>query len=343
VGGGADGAATGGGVSEVDGVVGGLAAGRDTIAGRDVHEIAVSGDWPEPGEDSRAALSRALGDIPDMSDVLIDGLVACGVPDVLAAHHGRLRMVVLVHLPLGDETGLSETDAARLRAKEREALHLADAVVATSAAAARRISEMHDLTGVAVAVPGVEPAAPATPSDGGGRLLCVAAVTPRKGQDLLVTALEGELADLGWSCTFVGAVSRPVPYRSANIRFTGAKAGAELDAAYADADLFVLPSRAETYGMVVTEALARGLPVVATDVGGVAEALGLAPDGSRPGLLIPPDDPAALAAALRRWLTEPALRARLRASAMARRDNLPAWADTARHIRDVLDKQEGTA
>ena len=113
--------------------------------------------------------------------------------------------------------------------------------------------------------------------------------------------------------------------------------GNALDRAYSDADLFVLPSRAETYGMVVTEALARGLPVVATAVGGVPEALGLAPDGDRPGLLIPPDDPAALADALRAWLTDPGLRERLRKAALGRRETLPTWHDAARRLSEVLD------
>ncbi|GIM92301.1 glycosyltransferase family 4 protein [Paractinoplanes toevensis] len=303
---------------------------------REVHEIAVGGSWPVPAAPARAALGRALADIPDMSDVLIDGLVACGVPELLEPHRRRLRLIVLVHLPLSDETGLDAAEAARLRAKERATLHLATRVIATSNAAARRISDMHGLTDVAVAVPGVDPAPPATPAADGHRLLCVASVTPRKGQDLLVTVLERDLADLSWTCTFVGALTRPVPHSSANIHFTGPKAGSDLDAAYANADLFVLPSRAETYGMVVTEALAHGLPVIATDVGGVSEALGHAPDGTRPGLLIPPDDLAALATALRRWLTEPALREALRTSAAARRETLPTWTDTARQINAAL-------
>ena len=68
----------------------------------------------------------------------------------------------------------------------------------------------------------------------------------------------------------------------------------------------MLPSRAETYGMVVTEALARGIPVLASDAGGLPETLGRDPDGRVPGLLVPPGDAAALAAALRGWLDDPA-------------------------------------
>jgi glycosyltransferase involved in cell wall biosynthesis len=98
----------------------------------------------------------------------------------------------------------------------------------------------------------------------------------------------------------------------------------------------VLASRAETYGMVVAEALARGLPVVAADVGGLTEALGNGADGIRPGLLVPPDDPGALAAAVRRWLGDPELRRRLRAAARERRDSLPGWETTASVIAGVL-------
>jgi glycosyltransferase involved in cell wall biosynthesis len=195
---------------------------------------------------------------------------------------------------------------------------------------------MHDLSGVAVAAPGVEAASPATPDPSGRRLLCVASVTHRKGQDLLVEALEGAMADLDWSCTFAGALREPVPHTDPRIRFAGPLAGAELDAAYAGADLFVLPSRAETYGMVVTEALARAVPVVATSVGGVPEALGIASDGSRPGRLIPPDDVPALAGVLREWLTDAGLRDRWRTAALDRRRTLPTWTETARQLADIV-------
>jgi glycosyltransferase involved in cell wall biosynthesis len=308
-----------------------------SLLDRDVHEIALPGSWPDPAPVARAAFARALAEIPDRSDVLLDGLVACGVPALLEPHAGRLRLIVLVHLPLSDETGLPAEAKLRLRSLERRTLHLASVVVATSDQAAAHLAEMHDLPDVKVAAPGVDTADPAAPDPSGRRLLCVAAVTHRKGQDLLVTALEQHLAGLDWQCTFVGALREPVPHRDPRIRFAGPLVGADLDAAYADADLFVLPSRAETYGMVVTEALARALPVVATEVGGVPEALGLAGDGSRPGLLIPPDDPVVLAGALRDWLTDSDLRERWRDAARDRRLTLPAWAGTGHRLSKIIN------
>jgi glycosyltransferase involved in cell wall biosynthesis len=85
--------------------------------------------------------------------------------------------------------------------------------------------------------------------------------------------------------------------------------------------------------MVVTEALARGIPVLATNVDPLPSTVGLAPDGSMPGLLVPPDG---LATALRSWLTDPDLRRRLRASARDRRGMLTPWADTSKDLAAVL-------
>jgi glycosyltransferase involved in cell wall biosynthesis len=303
----------------------------------EVHEIAVPGSWPRPSARHSSALARLLDDIPEMSDVVIDGLVGCGVPDVIEAAARRLRVVMLVHLPLGDESDA----AADLVPLERRALHAAADVVVTSEQAAARLVELHDLppARVSVAAPGVDRAPLAEPSPGGGRLLCVAAISHRKGQDVLVRALD-RLEDLEWTCTFVGAGDPPHQVRATDLQgkvvFAGPKGGAELDAAYAGADLLVLPSRAETYGMVVTEALARGIPVLGTQVSGVPEALGMAPDGSRPGRLVPPGDPGALAAALTDWLTDAGLRERWRTAARARRATLRGWDETTRLLSEVL-------
>jgi glycosyltransferase involved in cell wall biosynthesis len=117
--------------------------------------------------------------------------------------------------------------------------------------------------------------------------------------------------------------------------------GPALEAAYHLADVIVLPSRGESFGMVVTEALARGLPVVATRTGGVPEALGRAPGGTLPGLLVAPDDPVALADTLARWIDERHLRDRLRRAAASRRPTLPGWDRTAAGLADVLARLGG--
>ena len=119
------------------------------------------------------------------------------------------------------------------------------------------------------------------------------------------------------------------------ICFAGPRAGEELRRQYQAADVLVLPSRLEAYGMVVTEALAVGLPVLATAVGGVPEALGRTPDGP-PGLLVPPDDAGALGEALGAWLRDAGLRERLRRAARGRRAALEGWAATARRVAAVL-------
>jgi glycosyltransferase involved in cell wall biosynthesis len=320
-----------------------------TDAGWSVRRISVPGSWPRPRAGDLDALAGALATVPDGSVVLLDGLVACAAPEVVVPQAHRLRLVALVHLPLADETGQAPDDAADLDARERRTLHAACAVVATSVAAGRRLVEHHGLpaAGVHVAAPGVDPAPPAPGTDGGTQLLCVAAVTPRKGQDVLVEALAA-VADLPWSCLFVGALHRDLGYvervreaarahgLDARVQLVGPRTGDDLAATYAAADLLLLASHAEPFGMVVTEALAGGIPVLATGVGGVPEAFGHTPDGRRPGILVGPGDPTAFAAALRRWLTEPGLRSRLRAAARVRRAALPGWDVTTAQLASVL-------
>jgi glycosyltransferase involved in cell wall biosynthesis len=98
----------------------------------------------------------------------------------------------------------------------------------------------------------------------------------------------------------------------------------------------VHPARVEGYGLVVTEALAHGLPVITTATGGLPDALGAAPDGVRPGLLVPAGDAPALAHAIFTWLTYDDLRRRLRRAARARRSGLPSWSVTVEQIQQVL-------
>ena len=312
-----------------------------------VNEHAVPGAWPLPGKAALAALARAVGGIADGAVVLLDGLIASTAPEALVPHARRLRQVVLVHMPLGHRPPASEAGA--VRAREREVLVAATAIVTTSAWTRRRLGELYALPAdrVHVAEPGVDRARVARGSAAGDELLCVAAVRPDKGHDVLIDGL-AMAADLSWRCTCVGSLVRDPAFADAvlrrarasglddRIRFPGPCTGEELGRACARADLLVLASHAETYGMVVTEALSRGLPVIATDVGGVSDALGHGEHGTRPGVLVPPGEPAALGAALRAWLVDAELRDRLRRAARERRAELRPWTATASAIADVL-------
>lgn len=317
-----------------------VGAGLESL-GWTLREHAVPGSWPQPDPVACGALAETMATVPDGGLALVDGLIACCAADMLVSEAQRLRLVVLVHMPLG-QVGADSTGECRV-------LGAAAAVLTTSAWTRRRLLETCalDPSRVQVAEPGVDSAPVASGTPAGGELLCVAAVTSTKGQDRLVAALAG-VAGLPWRCVCAGALDlepafvdrlRRQARRSrigGRVDFAGPLGRADLDRAYAAADLLVLGSRSEAYGMVVTEALARGLPVIATAVGGVPEAMGLGGHGSRPGMLVPPGDTPAFAAALRTWLTEPQMRRRLRCLARQRRRTLTDWAVTARTVSDVL-------
>ena len=305
-----------------------------TAAGWAVHVHEVSS--------APAGLADALARISDGSVVLLDGLVASPAPEVLMPESRRLRLVALVHMPLGHP----EPD-------EREAavLSAVASVVTTSAWARQALLDLYALPAerVRVAEPGVEAAELVPGTATGESLLSVAAVIPGKGHDVLLDAL-ATLNGRRWRCLCVGTLERDPTYvatlrrraldrgMDGRMRFSGALPEEDLARSYGAADLLVLPSRSETYGMVVTEALARGLPVVAAEVGGVPEALGHGADGTRPGLLVPGDDPGALGDALRAWLEDPGLRRRLRRAARERRESLSDWSATTAAVADVLER-----
>jgi glycosyltransferase involved in cell wall biosynthesis len=308
--------------------------------GWSVHEHVVPGFWTRPSAASFEALEGELQRIPDRAVVLLDGLIASTAPEVLVPRACRLRLIVLVHVPLGHRP--PDGDARR---RERAVLSAAAAVITTSAWARLRLIELYELVAhrVRVAEPGVDAAQLAGGSESGGSLLCVAAVTFDKGHDVLLAALES-MSDMSWSCVCVGRLDREPEFVESlrchfgddRVSFPGPRSGADLDLAYRSADVLVLASRAETYGMVITEALARGLPVIAAETGGLPEALGHGAEGIRPGLLVAPEDPDALGAALRAWLCDAELRMQLRRAARERRASLSRWSTTASVVAGVL-------
>lgn len=314
-----------------------------------VDVVGLDGRFPAPDARARESMATALAALPDGARVLIDGLAMGGLPAQVEPHSDRLRILALVHHPLAAETGLDASRRQAFMESETRALAAARRVIVTSAHTARGLSRF----GVAeerirVVEPGVEAASLAAsaldPEDGARpqRLLCVATLTPRKGQDLLIEALAG-LTDRDWECEAVGSHERDPDYAarlvaetnrrglSERLHWSGEKDARGLADAYHRADLFVLPSHYEGYGMVVTEALARGLPVITTSGGALADTL---PPAA--GMTLPPGDAPALRDALARWFDDPDWRRRLRLGARQARVELGDWQQAGKRFADAL-------
>jgi glycosyltransferase involved in cell wall biosynthesis len=299
--------------------------------------------FPHP---SAAALDHAqeiFTHLPDQALVLVDGLALGAMPHLVHLHAKRLRLLALIHHPLAAESGLTANQALELARSEQLALQAMRHVLVTSHATQRALLPYGVEPGrVSVVAPGTD-AAPLAPRRRGRilNMLCVATLTPRKGHDLLLEAL----APLSrrWQLTCVGSLTRSPATVEAlrhqllrlgldrRVVLAGEVDSAALAQCYAQADLFVLPTRFEGYGMAVAEALAHGLPVISTRVGAIPELV-----GSQAGLLVGADDVRMLRAALERVLSEPDLLDSLATGAEAVRGTLPGWQDSCALMSRVL-------
>ncbi len=299
--------------------------------------------FPRPSTAARAHAARELAAIPDGGAVLIDGLALGVLPGEVEREQTRLRLIALVHHPLAAETGIDPNTAAEFEASERRALAAVRLVVVTSSATADMLAGYGVGRGrIAVVEPGTDRAALARGSRGERvHLLCVAALVPRKGHQTLARAL-AMIAEDRWRLTCVGSVHRDprtVDELRSRLRADGLEdrvlLAGEVDESslvdcYDSADVFVLPTLYEGYGMAVAEALAHGLPVVGSATGAIPELL-----AQGAGLVVPPGDPEALAAALLQVL-DPAARAKLAEGARHARNRLPTWEQATDAMANAL-------
>ena len=309
--------------------------------GHDVAHLHLPASFPEPTAPDMAAARALLEAVPPERPLILDGFVF-GAGEGL--ERVRAPIVGMVHHPLALEAGLDADLRAHLRATERANVaraahllvpspHTRDILIAQYGARPDRIT---------VALPGVDrPRRPHRPEDP-PLLLSVGILHPRKGHDVLLDAL-ARVADLKWRAVIVGEPLDPGHAAALEARrdalglggrvtFAGEISQDRLESLYAAATVFALATRYEGYGMVFAEAVVRGLPVVATRAGAVPDTV---PEGA--GLLAPPEDPAAFAAALREAISDGDARARLAAAARAASGRLPRWEDTAARAGGVLD------
>lgn len=333
---------------DIDTPTGGYAYDRRLIAnlpsyGIATRHLALPASFPNPTEADLATSERLLGATPADARLLIDGLAYGAMPASLLERIDR-RIIALVHHPLSLETGLDAKRRDELAASERAALALARHVIVTSDTTRRTLIADYGVPEprITVAEPGTDPAPRASGTGTPMQLLAVGAVSPRKGYDVLIEAL-AVLRSLDWRLTIAGATDRdPETVRalrqqiaaaglSERVTIAGTVVPATLDRFYESADLFVMPSRYEGYGMVLAEAMARGLAIICTTGGAAAQTV---PDAA--AIKVPPEDAVALARAIANVLGDNKLRKNMRKASWETGRTLPTWNETARRVAAAM-------
>jgi len=340
---------------QIDSLTGGYIYDRNIVQGLSrlgwpTNVVSLDTSFPTPTAQALRAAANAFDAIADGRIVIIDGLALGGLAEILAAHADRLDLVALVHHPVAFEIGLYAARAKSLHQSEQASLAKVKQVICTSAWTSRALAEYNvspDL--IQIIEPGTSPAPASTGAQGADlNVLCVATVTQRKGHAVLLDALD-QLRKKRWQLHCVGSLERDHECAAAlqrqikilgleqRVNLHGELPDEERDALYAQADIFVLASNLEGYGMALAEAVARGIPIVATECGAIPETV---PDGV--GILVPAGDCGALAGALDQLISSGATRARLREHALTARDHLPTWEKACARFASTLQKLDAT-
>jgi glycosyltransferase involved in cell wall biosynthesis len=311
-----------------------------------VDTIDLGEGFPRATPERKAMAQQRLADRPRGQPIVIDGLAYGVLPEAAEQLRERNPLIALVHHPLALETGLSPQDVEALRKSEQAALAAARGVIVTSPSTEQILLDDYDVPGecITVAVPGTDRGVIAAgSSDGVVRLISVGAVVPRKGFDVLLAAL-AKIPDLPWRLAIAGDLIRDSAAAAqlhADIQQHGFAGRVDLlgvltqdrvAALYAGADIFVLASRFEGYGMAFAEAMAHGLPIIGTTGGAI-------PDTVPPeaGVLVEPNDVNGLARALRMLIEKPDERRWLATGAQAAGEKLPTWEESAKRFASAIE------
>jgi glycosyltransferase involved in cell wall biosynthesis len=337
---------------------GGYAYDRRIIAGLkslgwEIQLIGLGDGYPFPNptqvEEAKAQLQGLTPGVP----MVMDGLALGALPEIAACVAKHHPFIALIHHPLAFEFGLSEEQAALLKQSETEALRHASGVIANSPATARDLHRHYGvpMDWIDVVMPGTDRSVhqrERSQITNGGcdavRLLSVGSIIPRKGFADLLAAL-APLADLPWTLSIAGDTTRNAGAFAQligditrfgfekRVQVLGAVSDSELISLYTQADAFVLASLFEGYGMVYAEAMAYGLPIIATKAGAIPDTV-----PSEAGLLVRPGDVPALTLALKRLIEDAPYRAHLSSGALRAAAQQPTWDQAAQQFALALER-----
>ena len=311
--------------------------------GSSVNIISLSAKFPFPDEIALKNTAYIFSSIPDDSVVIVDGLAFGAMKYVIRLHKNRLYLIALCHHPLAMETGLNPCERESLLQSETYALKNADHVIVTSQNTRKILIEDFSISAsqITVALPGTDRYSFAKCNGSPTRLLTCASLTKRKGHDVLIEALS-RIDSLDWQARFVGDETLDPTWAcelknraevrgvSDQIEFVGAVAN--ISSEYQNADIFVLPSKFEGYGMVLSEAIAHGLPIVSTRAGAIPEVV---PESA--GILVNAEDHSALAEALKKLILDNDLRNKMQLGAQKAALTLPSWGICAEIIAKGIE------
>lgn len=330
-----------------------------------VERLSLGDAFPDSAPSNLQVAARRLAEVPAGNMLVIDGLTLGTMGDLASLFAIRMPVnaagctptsaqsgfVALVHHPLALESGISQETAKALFDAEAKALAYASHIIVTSPTTADTLQSMFSINRdrISIVVPGTERPAmhqktrEATPGEP-TILLSVGSIIARKGYDVLVNALS-RLRDLDWElrivgdqtldCTVFDALQAQITRLnlSDRIHCLGTLSSDALDAQFAQADVFVLASHYEGYGMAYAQALMWGLPVIGTTGGATRQTV---PETA--GILVEPGNTDELTQALHRLITAPGLRERLAHAAQKHAQALPSWEDSARLFGQIMQK-----
>ena len=314
--------------------------------GLDTQLVSLEGNFPNLETTQIANFTQRADDLPLADVAVIDGLAGGVLPDFVKALSERMPVVALVHHPLFLENGLSQNQVEKLKASEAAGLGWASAIVTTSHETAKTVSSFFGFppNKIHSVLPGVVRGKISKGSETETvNLLCVASIIERKGHRFLLDALKG-LRELNWHLDCIGMTSSdPELYSDLmqsvdssdmgdQISFHGSVTEIQIENAYERADIFVLPSLYEGYGMAYAEAIVRGIPVIGTTAGAIPDTV---PKSC--GILVAPQNTSALETALRQMITDNELRHQYRKAALDAEPTFPTWSQSAEAFANILE------